>query len=381
MTGFRISPEFAELEEQAADPTQPGSGSRQLYPKNDGWYDQDSAGTVTKIGAGGGGGGIGANLLINGSMTIAQRPDDPILSISFDDGEYGACDRWKGITSASSGSNNLSAVRVTGDEQRYTQRLEQENATASQIGMVQFIEGANCRYLRGQEVTVSARVSCSEAETIRLGVLHWNGTEDTLTSDPVSSWAATPTWATNYTLAGSGSVSPAANTWTDITATFTLSAGFNNLAFIVWTEGTLAQNNRLLMEAAKLEAGGAATDFVPRPVAEELALCQRYYQRIGGGSTFVIFGSGLIISSSAVRIPIYYTEKRSVPTLGVSAASDFQVFGGVTAACDNVLFGEIGFQSCRGQFEIPATTLTSGDAVLIRGNNTTSARITIDAEL
>jgi hypothetical protein len=32
------------------------------------------------------------------------------------------------------------------------------------------------------------------------------------------------------------------------------------------------------MEAAKLEAGGAATDFVPRPVAEELALCQRYYQ-------------------------------------------------------------------------------------------------------
>lgn len=37
--------------EQAVKPTQPAAGHRQLYAKDDGWYDEDDAGTETKIGA------------------------------------------------------------------------------------------------------------------------------------------------------------------------------------------------------------------------------------------------------------------------------------------------------------------------------------------
>lgn len=38
--------------EQASDPAAPAAGERKFYPKADGWYDEDSAGTVTKVGAG-----------------------------------------------------------------------------------------------------------------------------------------------------------------------------------------------------------------------------------------------------------------------------------------------------------------------------------------
>ena len=44
--------------EQASDPVAPGAGTRKLYAKADGWYDEDSTGAVTgPLGAGGGGGG------------------------------------------------------------------------------------------------------------------------------------------------------------------------------------------------------------------------------------------------------------------------------------------------------------------------------------
>lgn len=36
--------------EQGSDPSAPGTGRRLIYPKSDGWYDQDDAGVVTKVG-------------------------------------------------------------------------------------------------------------------------------------------------------------------------------------------------------------------------------------------------------------------------------------------------------------------------------------------
>jgi len=42
--------------EEAVKPSNPSSGNRTLYPKNDGWYDLDALGTETKLGSGGGGG-------------------------------------------------------------------------------------------------------------------------------------------------------------------------------------------------------------------------------------------------------------------------------------------------------------------------------------
>jgi hypothetical protein len=254
------------------------------------------------------------NALINGGFAVWQRYADPSVAASIDDADY-AADRWKVLSS--SGSTTTTAARIAGDTTPYACRLTQTSATARRIGMVQFIEAADCQHLRGQQVTVQARVQCSATATIKIGVLQWAGTEDQPTNDPVSSWAATPTWAASYSLAGSGSVALAANTWSDLRATFTLNSSFSNLAIIVWSSDALAQNATLDLSAIQHERGATATPFEVRPIATELALCKRYYQlaplpeRVLGfrsaisGATNYIRGQGF-----ALGVPM-----RAVPTV------------------------------------------------------------------
>jgi hypothetical protein len=163
-------------------------------------------------------------------------------------------------------------------------------------------------------------------------------------------------------------VSPAANTWTDITATFTLSAGFNNLAFIVWTEGTLAQNNRLLMEAAKLEAGGAATDFVPRPVAEELALCQRYLRRAADSIAF--------INGNRAQVQASFSEMFTVPTFSHNVTG----LGSVVPATGTEII--VFNYSTNAYMAVSSVSITSLNetttSITIRINNITSTVTTGD---
>ena len=51
----------------------------------------------------------------------------------------------------------------------------------------------------------------------------------------------------------------------------------------------LAPNSSIIFEWAKLEVGAQSTSFVPRPYAEEFALCQRYYQAYSGYMVFPQF--------------------------------------------------------------------------------------------
>jgi hypothetical protein len=112
-------------------------------------------------------------------------------------------------------------------------------------------------------------------------------------------------------------VALAANTWSDLRATFTLNSSFSNLAIIVWSSDALAQNATLDLSAIQHERGATATPFEVRPIATELALCKRYYQlaplpeRVLGfrsaisGATNYIRGQGF-----ALGVPM-----RAVPTV------------------------------------------------------------------
>lgn len=42
----------SEFAEQSSNPSTPSSGTRRIFPKSDGWYDEDDSGTITKLGAG-----------------------------------------------------------------------------------------------------------------------------------------------------------------------------------------------------------------------------------------------------------------------------------------------------------------------------------------
>lgn len=71
----------------------------------------------------------------------------------------------------------------------------------------------------------------------------------------------------------------------------------------------------------KLELGSTATPFVPRTYAEELALCQRYYE-VGGNSDGAAL-IGTVILGSSLDVPVTYTVRKRVvqPTITLSSVS------------------------------------------------------------
>jgi len=76
---------------------------------------------------------------------------------------------------------------------------------------------------------------------------------------------------------------PTKNTsWTTQTMTFTMPTNANQLRLWFYNDPTGTANTVDYFEIAKvkLELSPVATPFIARPIPEELALCQRYHERI-----------------------------------------------------------------------------------------------------
>jgi hypothetical protein len=226
----------------------------------------------------GGGGGIGRNFLINASGEIQQYP----LGAGFTNGVYDL-DQW--LTLTQTAAVTISVVNDAENSTPYMMRSLQAQATAQRFGRIQWIEGNNCRFLRGQNAVLSARVRMSAATTLRYAIIEWTGTTDVITKDPVLSWTNTTFTAGNFfkstttTIVATGSIALSANTLTDIAPlSGAVSGSMNNLAVMFWTDSAQAQNVTLDIAKVKLELGLAATTYVAPSYADELVRCQRYYQ-------------------------------------------------------------------------------------------------------
>jgi hypothetical protein len=318
------------------------------------------------------------NVLINGDFVIWQRLSGAIIDAADD--EYIA-DRWYVLTE----TDRIDTERSSGDTRRYAASLNQVQIAAQRIGVAQIVEGANCRHLRGQSVTLSFRVQCNTTQDIRYAVLEWTGTEDTVTSDVVATWGATPTWATNVAPAGSVGSTSVGTTWTDIEHTVTLGSTFTNLIVFIWSGDTVATADAIAIEAAQLEQGAYKTPFETRPIGMELALCQRYFERrVAEGLSAPLPGSaGIITGSQAARISFAYSEKRAAPSLTVINTFDLLGFSGssLSAIAATMSFSFISTQGCRVNITTSSGSYANGDACYLRSATANGAFLDIDAEL
>jgi hypothetical protein len=320
------------------------------------------------------------NIVLNPNGAIAQRLDTPTTPTTIDDTDYGY-DRWKILSEI---ANSVDIQRIGGNTQIYAARLGQVDPTSQQIGTAQYIEGANCQHLRSNEVTLSGSLRCSANVTVKVVVVQWGGTEDVITNDLISSWGSTATLAANFTVAGTeGSVSLTANTWQDFSHTVTLNSSFNNLCVLLYVTTDIAQNTLLDYEAIKVSEGDFTTPFEPRPIGMELALCQRYFERIRAEDPSGILpgSTGRVQTSTEARIPYAFTEKRVAPSI-TSTTDGFDVQQVTTAPNDPVLtFGPISTQGCQITVTITGT-MTVGEAIYLReSSSVTGAVVDIDAEL
>ena len=90
--------------------------------------------------------------------------------------------------------------------------------------------------------------------------------------------------------------------------------------FKVWFN--VSKGKSYTIDYVKLEVGEVATPFSPRPYAEELQMCQRYYQKIqyksGTYGGFINFG---FLRTDGLRIQTFYpllAELRTTPTLRIN---------------------------------------------------------------
>ena len=82
-------------------------------------------------------------------------------------------------------------------------------------------------------------------------------------------------------------------------------------------------SNDFRLTGVQFEVGNYATDFEHRCYAEELSLCQRYYQKIEGYSDLIMFGSGRANGATnaqvAVPLAVPLVKEPTIPTLNYSA--------------------------------------------------------------
>lgn len=270
-----------------------------------------------------GGSGIGSNLLANGCFRFDQRQTTTGLA----DDVY-CFDRWYALTQTS--TITCGAQTNLEDGTPYAIRLTQAQASAQRFGLAQILESKDCIAMRGQSVTLSARVRLSASTTLRYAILEWTGTADVVTSDWVNDWTSATFTTGNFfkstttTIAGTNSTALTANTLTDMSLTATISSSATNIAVMFWTESTQAQNVTLDIAKAKLEKGLSATSFQYEPMPEAASRCYRFYQKSYTATTApgTVTDENYVIdittsANTTFTAPSKFPEMRATPTMTI----------------------------------------------------------------
>ncbi len=291
-----------------------------------------------------------------------------------------------GAHTATSPSLSLSQLSDVENGTLTMQRITTNVSTSQRFGIQQIVESHNCKHLRGQGVTLSARVRSSNSTTLRYAVLEWTGTADAVTSDVVNDWTNSTFTGGNFfnssnlTIAATGSQALTANTLTSVKLNATLGSSLNNLIVFFWTDSAQAQNSTFDISNVQLEIGSVATIFERRPYTLELNLCQRYCYSDAATQAAYNYASGLTYTTTLALAPFRFpVTMRASPTASYGGLmSDYSVV--TTSAVNPTAIGFNGLSKagCRLDFTISAAT--AGVPVMIQAF-TTNAKFLFDAEL
>jgi hypothetical protein len=173
-------------------------------------------------------------------------------------------------------------------------------------------------------------------DDVRIALLSWTGTANAPT-DPVSSWGSSgtnPTWATSWTAENTPADLSITTGWVKYSVTAALdTAAINNLAVVVFSNSTTpTSSDSLYIALAQLEVGSEGTDFDIRQRADELQMCERFYQTGAGASD--AYWNGNTTSGSTYKYGVRFRctmAKTPVVTLTNASASGFGTTPGTPA--------------------------------------------------
>ncbi|KQT10957.1 hypothetical protein [Ramlibacter sp. Leaf400] len=254
------------------------------------------------------------NWLYNPDGAIYQRT----VAATADD-TY-AEDRWYVLTQTASVTPSQQSNPENG--YRYASRLTQSQAAAQRMGYAQIIEGKDAIPLRGKTVTFGGRFKLSTSANLRLAILAWTGTEDSVTSDVVNDWtnATIATGAffasSNLSLVATSSTALTAATAGDASVSGAVPVGTTNLIVFYWTEATAAQNVTLDAWGRRLIESSYLNEHIRRSHSTELDECRRFYERWTHTSAN-LFMVNFVAGGQAASHILGRVEKRTSPSITI----------------------------------------------------------------
>ena len=351
--------------------------------------------SVSGVSLGAGNASIMKNRIINGAMVIDQR--NAGASVTPTAATY-TLDRWDARLSVAS-KYAVQQVSTAGSPVGFSKALLVTSLSAYTVGAAenfgiqQVIEGYNIADLfwgtaNAKPVTISAWVYSSQGGTFGGSLRNaagnrsypftytvtantWTQISVTVAGDTSGTWETTNSGGIylQFGLGAGSSFSGTAGTWAS--ANYTNATGATS---VVGTNGAT-----FYITGVQLEVGSSATGFEYRQYGQELALCQRYYEKLSGAGTAGVFGSGAAGSTTDFRSYVRFsTPKRATPTISFSAANTFLYQGTSTTSPSAITSASANAFSSL----VSATgTYTAGQAYTLLDNVSSSTYIAADSEL
>lgn len=257
------------------------------------------------------------NAVINGDFSVAQRGTS---FVTPGNGTF-TLDRWGSDYVGASGialtisqqAFTAGQTDVPGEPEFFYRWDHTTAGTATELYPFQRIE--NVRSFAGQQCTLSFYAKADAARSI------------------------TPRWTQDFGGGGSPDVSASLTvcnltaSWQKFTRTFTptsISSMTINASSFLEIDFLLPTGTVMTIDLAEiqLEAGDVATGFERRPIAQERALCQRYFQRLNANGDRIM-GQATGATTASLLWP-FTVEMRASPTF--SLATNGSVIRDVSSA-------------------------------------------------
>ena len=241
----------------------------------------------------------GYNIAINGEFRINQRDQETYT----ENGKY-TIDRW---SLANFGRDSKSHGSLTHKNESGFNYISLTGAKDQQLYIQQKLEPGYCRMLSNKTVTLSAyiRVQNMTKGNLFVQVSHQGST------------SKHPNKFVDYT--------KLTNEWQRISVTTKLGDLLTDIVLQIGTfdnesEGYKIANEEAIIDISyvKFEVGDEPTEFIPRLYSEELALCQRYYEKSNHNIRGIVGGDSLRIDLDVQ----YKVTKRSAPTVTLYGSSN-----------------------------------------------------------
>ena len=267
------------------------------------------------------------NLIINGGMQVSQRGDYTSATAAVHDGFW--LDRWVDSMGTVTANRHHKLNQVVDGITTNSARLE---ATSNASGYLQFSQKVEeLTACLGREVTMSVWVKSNYA----VNLYFYNGISQVAYS----------------------AKHPADGQWHRMTLSLTVPTNSTqNKCFVSTYDGAvsaIAIGDYFEVALFQLELGSVATDFEHRSYGEELALCQRYYQRWDYFDTFPVVRYSAAAGNAFGTLQ-YYVPMRVTPTATHGGTwrttAGFDSVGGTTAFAAHIRVGttnDAGANECR----------------------------------